>query len=404
MKIGIVTTWFERGAAYVSKSFRDILTTNKENEVFIFARGGEKYAKGDKNWDSENVFWSTRMRVSGLGMVMNKKEFYLWVKQNKIELIIFNEQQWFEPLLWCKELKVKTIAYIDYYTNQTLPLFDIYDALICNTKRHHLAFRNHHASFYLPWGTDLEIFSPTNTNLVNQNYITFFHSCGHDKFRKGVDYILTAFNQIDTEFKLIIHTQVPFKDEKHLKLIESLQSKGRLEIICETVSAPGLFHLGDIYVYPSRLEGIGLTIAEALASGLGLIVTDMPPMNEFSNDRNSLLIKTKYQYAREDGYYWPLSELDIEDFIDKVSYLCMNKEKVVSMKNEARLYAETNLNASVNLLKLNEIVKEVSFRDVQPELAQKIKAYDLQGIKKLSKFKIKYYFFYNLIRVIKNKI
>ena len=82
----------------------------------------------------------------------------------------------------------------------------------------------------------------------------------------------------------------------------------------------------------------------------------------------------------------------------------MNKEKVVSMKNEARLYAETNLNASVNLLKLNEIVKEVSFRDVQPELAQKIKAYDLQGIKKLSKFKIKYYFFYNLIRVIKNKI
>ena len=55
-------------------------------------------------------------------------------------------------------------------------------------------------------------------------------------------------------------------------------------------------------------------------------------------------------------------------------------------------------------MKLNEIVKEVSFRDVQPELAQKIKAYDLQGIKKLSKFKIKYYFFYNLIRVIKNKI
>lgn len=402
MNIGIVTTWFERGAAYVSKNFRDTLLLDQSNQVFIFARSGEKYAKGDQNWEVENVFWSSRIKISGIGQAIHKKEFFNWIQNNKIEVVIFNEQQWFEPLLWCKELKVKTIAYIDYYTKQTIPLFDVYDALICNTKRHHFAFQKHKAAYYLPWGTNLDVFKPTNTSFVNPGKVTFFHSCGHDKFRKGVDYILKAFNQIDLDFKLIIHTQVPFKDSEHLLLINELTEKGKLEIICDTVSAPGLFYRGDIYVYPSRLEGIGLTIAEALASGLGLIVTDMPPMNEFSNEKNSLLIKTLYQYAREDGYFWPLCEIDIDDLIVQISYLCRNPNKVLEMKKDARDYAELNLNSFENLKELNQIVKNVEFNPLTPELSLKIKNFDNQGLKKISKYYLKYYTLYKFIKKLKS--
>lgn len=53
MKIGIVTTWFERGAAYVSRQFMDILKST--DEVFIYARGGEAYAQGNPTWDLPNV-------------------------------------------------------------------------------------------------------------------------------------------------------------------------------------------------------------------------------------------------------------------------------------------------------------------------------------------------------------
>jgi len=361
MNIGIVTTWFERGAAYVSKNFRDTLLNNKDNNVFIFARVGEHYAIGDKNWDSETVYWIKKRTVPQVGLVIHKSDFYKWIKSNNIELVIFNEQQWFIPLLWCKELNVKTVAYIDYYTEQTIPLFDVYDAVICNTKRHYTAFQNHKAAYYIPWGTQLDVFKPTNTNLVNTDVVTFFHSCGRDKHRKGVDLILKAFDSIQTDFKLIIHTQIEFKNPEHLKLIESLQKKNKLEIICDTVTAPGLFYLGDIYVYPSRLEGIGLTIAEALASGLGLVVTDMPPMNEFSNEKNSLLVKTLYQYARSDAYYWPVCEIDLDDLKTKLEYLCTAKARVLDMKKEARLYAEEFLDARKNLMVLNEIVKNVQF-------------------------------------------
>ena len=58
MKIGIVTTWFERGAAYVSRQFKQIL--EKEHDVYIYARGGEEYAIGDPNWDGDFVWWGRR--------------------------------------------------------------------------------------------------------------------------------------------------------------------------------------------------------------------------------------------------------------------------------------------------------------------------------------------------------
>ena len=40
MNIGIVTTWFERGGAYVSRQYRDLL--KNDFNVFIYARGGEQ--------------------------------------------------------------------------------------------------------------------------------------------------------------------------------------------------------------------------------------------------------------------------------------------------------------------------------------------------------------------------
>lgn len=55
MNIGIVTTWLERGAAYVSRQYYEIL--KKKHNVFIYARGKEAYPKGDCVWDQSYVTW-----------------------------------------------------------------------------------------------------------------------------------------------------------------------------------------------------------------------------------------------------------------------------------------------------------------------------------------------------------
>ena len=60
MKIALVTTWFERGAAYVSRQYRDLL--RGDHEVLVYARGGESAARGDPRWDGDDVTWARSSR------------------------------------------------------------------------------------------------------------------------------------------------------------------------------------------------------------------------------------------------------------------------------------------------------------------------------------------------------
>src|SRR5438876_1372962 len=111
--IGIVTTWFERGAAYVSRAYRDALS--ESCEVRIYARGGEQCARGDPWWDDADVWWA----LPGPGReltAIDRSDFERWFRERRVELVLFNEQQWWPPVLWARERGARTVAYVDYYT------------------------------------------------------------------------------------------------------------------------------------------------------------------------------------------------------------------------------------------------------------------------------------------------
>ena len=46
----------------------------------------------------------------------------------------------------------------------------------------------------------------------------------------------------------------------------------------------GLFNLGDVYIYPTTKEGVGLTITEAMCTGMPVVTSNYPTMNEWFND------------------------------------------------------------------------------------------------------------------------
>lgn len=358
MNIGIVTTWFERGAGYVSKMYMDSLAN--EHNLFIYARGGESYAIGDPNWDGDYVYWSQRTPSCINTTVIYKKEFNNWIKKNKIDIIIFNEQTWWPPILWCKKLGVKTVAYIDYYTEATIPLFDAYDAVICNTKKHLEAFRDHHNVFYVPWGTNTNLFKPSTFELVNQGKVTFFHSCGMSPFRKGTDLFIRALEFFNnSRCKAIVHSQIDLKRAlPHLKdNIDKYINEGLLEVVEGTVSAPGLYYKGDVYVYPSRLDGIGLTVAEAVSSGLALIVPNSGPMNEFVSDEFGKTMPVERFFSRADGYYWPQNEINVETLVHQMNYFLSKREDLYKIKQSARKYALKNLDWKKNSRALDIIFK-----------------------------------------------
>lgn len=380
MNIGIITTWFERGAAYVSKLYYEALSG--ENNVFIFARGGEKSEKGNPQWDKEYVTWGQRLYECNI----NPREFFSWIKKNKLEMLIFNEQQDFYILALTKKKfpNIKMGAYIDYYKENTIPLFDIYDFVVCNTKRHYSAFEHHKQSIYVKWGTDLEVFKP---NQRENEQISFFHSVGMSP-RKGTDILLDAFinGKLYQKSKLIIHTQVPIdKVTKYSE--EDLKQYPNILIINKTVPAPGLYYMGDVYVYPTRLDGLGLTMYEALASGMPVITSDFPPMNEVVDNSVGRLIPITKHYCRADAYYWPMVVCDEKGLITAMQEYIDSPQLTINQKKNARKKAEEEFDWNKNSLVLKEAIRQIKAYPLNE------KAYDL--IIKENKHLVRNLVFYN---------
>jgi glycosyltransferase involved in cell wall biosynthesis len=353
LRIGIVTTWFERGAAYVSRQYRDVL--RQIHEVFIYARGGEQRATGDPRWDGPEVTWG-RPGLTPFHNAVDLDDFARWIEQQRLDIVFFNEQAWWAPVVLCAKRKVCTGAYVDYYTPESAPLFDAYDFLVCNTRRHHSVFRHHPQSLYVPWGTDLDVFRPRGFGLVQPETLTFFHSAGMSPPRKGTDLVVRAFDRLQGPVRLVIHTQHPLEScfPELTPVLERRTRDGTLEIRQQTVTAPGLYHLGDVYVYPSRLDGIGLTVAEAFACGLPVITVDHPPMNEFVNRADGLLTPVAELRTRSDGYYWPMAIAD-ETALAAVMQRCVERlAEVPALKEAARRHAETHLDWRKNAQDLGQ--------------------------------------------------
>jgi glycosyltransferase-like protein len=53
---------------------------------------------------------------------------------------------------------------------------------------------------------------------------------------------------------------------------------------------PRWYHTADAFVFPSRKEGWGLALLEALAAGLASVATDIPVFREFLGEQDALLV------------------------------------------------------------------------------------------------------------------
>ena len=344
MNIGFVSSWLHRGATYVTINYMKMLS---QNNLYVYARGGE-YFDGSFEFENTVIYKAKRLE----GTKIDFKEFIKWIKKNNISIVIVNEQDEVEAIceakLHCPEVIFG--AYIDYYTEKTVKNYLAYDFLICNTKRHYDVFKWHPQCFYLPWCVDTELYKPI---VKREKEISFFHSMGMSD-RKGTDILIKTFikYKLGEKSKLIIHTQ---KNISNI-LSEKEAKKNNIIIIEKTVSAPGLYYLGDIYVYPTKLDGLGLTMYEALSSGIPVITTDDAPMNEIIENDRGKLVKVNKFISRSDGYYWPLAYISERDLFEKMKFYIENPEILEKEKVNARHYALDNLKIELCKKRLNSIV------------------------------------------------
>jgi hypothetical protein len=155
----------------------------------------------------------------------------------------------------------------------------------------------------------------------------------------------------------------------------------KVTIIEKTVGPPGLYHQGDVYVYPSRLDGLGLTVCEALSCGLPVITTDCQPMSEFIiPGYNGQLIEVAKTYPRKDGYYWPISEPCVESLAGRMYEAYKRRDLLSLWKQNARSYAQVERDWHANAKAIEIVLTEAHSHMLSSADMIKLKNYDRRDL------------------------
>ncbi len=148
---------------------------------------------------------------------------------------------------------------------------------------------------YIPNGVDNREFRPdlpaaavdeALTALgIKPPYILF---TGAIQPRKNVDGLVRAFLRLasDLPHTLVLAGPIGWKGEEVLALIEKEHGGGRIKHLGFVPAAylPALYKAADLYVFPSRGEGFGLTVLEAMASGVPVVASSVSAMPEVAGE------------------------------------------------------------------------------------------------------------------------
>jgi len=355
MNIGFVSIWFERGQSYVTKTLRDCLS--KQHATFILARTGGVYgvAKLEKSgsWDVPNLTTYPEYKIP--------QEFIKkWIRENNIQTVIFNEEYDWDLVRAAKETGMKVITYLDYYKDDWKRDMGLYDAVMCSTLRTYNLVKNSCKAAYIGWCVDLNLFKPSADDLADK--YTFFHNAGWlgINYRKMTPAVILAFDAVSRIFKdasLLIHAQADM-DKLPAKITEIIRSNPRINYHVATLPAPGLYNKGKVLLFPSKLEGLGLPLPEGLACGLPVIATNAPPMNEFiKSGYNGLLARVAHRITRQDDISFPEEIVDLNDLALKMAEILKDPEMIKGMGENARRFAETELNPESMVKRLNDLMR-----------------------------------------------
>jgi glycosyltransferase involved in cell wall biosynthesis len=164
--------------------------------------------------------------------------------------------------------------------------------------------------------------------LEKDKYILFL---GRLVPEKGCHYLLQAFRNLNTEFKLFIGGDGYFADDylNRLHQEKSAGSIGSDKIIfggyVDEELKEELFSCAYLFVLPSEVEGLPQTVLEALSYGKCVLTSDIPENKEASGPWG-ITFKNK----------------DVKDLKDKLDLLLARKDLVNSQNKERMKYIERN--------------------------------------------------------------
>lgn len=153
--------------------------------------------------------------------------------------------------------------------------------------------------------------------VTKDSYILFL---GRIVPEKGIQYLIQAFTKIKTEKKLVIAGGASDTDLFMDKLKDLAKGDERIVFtgFVQGQILDELYSNAYIYVLPSDLEGMPLSLLEAMSYGNCCLVSDIPECVEVVEDKALIFKKS-----------------DENDLKDKLQEACLNSQKVMELKKSA---------------------------------------------------------------------
>lgn len=137
---------------------------------------------------------------------------------------------------------------------------------------------------------------------------------------KGLGYLIDAFKQVETDKKLVIAGGSSDTEDFYQEMKEKAKDDSRIIFtgFVQGRTLEELYSNAYLYVLPSDLEGMPLSLLEAMSYGNCCVVSNIDECTEVVEDKAVIFKKS-----------------DINDLRDKLQTLCDGKDIVKKYKNEA---------------------------------------------------------------------
>ena len=207
---------------------------------------------------------------------------------------------------------------------------------------------NPEKTIVFPWGVDLDHFSPEpDKGALNTEPFTLF--CNRSwETRYGVDVLARAFVKVAQQ-KDNVDLILLGGGSQGPKLRQIFQSGGVLERVTfggqiSQTDLPRWYHMADLYISPSHVDGSSVSLMEALACGLPCLVSDIPANKE-------------WVFENQNG--WLFRDGDVEHLAEKILAAMNQREKLLEIGRASRSEAEKRADWKKNAAALMEVYRSL---------------------------------------------
>jgi glycosyltransferase involved in cell wall biosynthesis len=209
-------------------------------------------------------------------------------------------------------------------------------------------------TWVVPGGVDSTKFN--SKNCAREKKVFRFLHIGKYENRKGTEIMLRSFNEAfkgDESIRLTVMIDNPhiqnFSSMDYIKSLSLRYPIDNIDIIGYVDDISKIYCYHHCAVFPTKGEGIGLPIVEAMSSGLPVIVSNNSGVTEYANSDNSFLLTKLIKEPVYDKTFFPISgqfgewfSPTIDELIVKMKYVYENYAFADKIGRQAEKWMKEN--------------------------------------------------------------